>query len=52
MTLPNIDAALCGGVTVFAPIAMYAKPTQRVGIIGVGGLGHMALKFAALTAAT
>lgn len=38
---------LCGGVTVFAPIAMYAKPTQRVGVIGIGGLGHMALKFAA-----
>src|SRR5580698_11073291 len=38
---------LCGGVTVFAPIAMYAKPTERVGIIGIGGLGHMALKFAA-----
>jgi uncharacterized zinc-type alcohol dehydrogenase-like protein len=26
---------------------MYAKPTHRVGIIGIGGLGHMALKFAA-----
>lgn len=38
---------LCGGVTVFSPLAMYAKPTQRVGIIGVGGLGHMAVKFAA-----
>jgi alcohol/geraniol dehydrogenase (NADP+) len=37
---------LCGGVTVFAPIAMYAKPTQRVGVIGIGGIGHMALKFA------
>ncbi|HEY6455723.1 MAG TPA: NAD(P)-dependent alcohol dehydrogenase [Steroidobacteraceae bacterium] len=38
---------LCGGVTVFAPLTMYAKPTDRVGIIGIGGLGHMALKFAA-----
>ena len=38
---------LCGGVTVFAPIAMYAKPTSRVAIIGIGGLGHMAVKFAA-----
>jgi len=38
---------LCGGVTVFSPLAMYAKPTQRVGIIGIGGLGHMAVKFAA-----
>jgi uncharacterized zinc-type alcohol dehydrogenase-like protein len=25
---------------------MYAKPTDRVGIIGIGGLGHMAVKFA------
>src|SRR5260370_10295572 len=38
---------LCGGITVFAPLAMYAKPTARVGIIGIGGLGHMAGKFAA-----
>ncbi|HEX4142641.1 MAG TPA: NAD(P)-dependent alcohol dehydrogenase [Pirellulales bacterium] len=38
---------LCGGVTVFSPLAMYAKPTGRVGIIGIGGLGHMAVKFAA-----
>ena len=38
---------LCGGVTVFAPLAMYAKPTDRVGIIGIGGLGHMAVKLAA-----
>jgi uncharacterized zinc-type alcohol dehydrogenase-like protein len=37
----------CGGVTVFAPLAMYASPTDRVGIIGIGGLGHMAVKFAA-----
>ena len=38
---------LCGGITVFSPLAMYAKPTDRVGIIGIGGLGHMAVKFAA-----
>jgi uncharacterized zinc-type alcohol dehydrogenase-like protein len=38
---------LCGGITVFSPLAMYAKPTSRVGIIGIGGLGHMAVKFAA-----
>jgi uncharacterized zinc-type alcohol dehydrogenase-like protein len=37
----------CGGVTVFAPLVRYAKPTDRVGIIGIGGLGHMAVKFAA-----
>jgi uncharacterized zinc-type alcohol dehydrogenase-like protein len=38
---------LCGGVTVFAPLARYAKSTDRVGVIGIGGLGHMALEFAA-----
>jgi uncharacterized zinc-type alcohol dehydrogenase-like protein len=38
---------LCGGITVFNPIAMYAKPTSRVGVVGIGGLGHMAVKFAA-----
>jgi uncharacterized zinc-type alcohol dehydrogenase-like protein len=38
---------LCGGITVFSPLAMYAKPIDRVGIIGIGGLGHMAVKFAA-----
>jgi uncharacterized zinc-type alcohol dehydrogenase-like protein len=26
---------------------MHAKPTDRIGIIGIGGLGHMAVKFAA-----
>jgi uncharacterized zinc-type alcohol dehydrogenase-like protein len=38
---------LCGGATVFAPLAMHARPTDRVGIIGIGGLGHLAVKFAA-----
>jgi uncharacterized zinc-type alcohol dehydrogenase-like protein len=38
---------LCGGITVFNPLVMYAKPTSRVGIVGIGGLGHMGVKFAA-----
>jgi uncharacterized zinc-type alcohol dehydrogenase-like protein len=38
---------LCGGVTVFNPFLSYnVSPTARVGIIGIGGLGHMALQFA------
>jgi uncharacterized zinc-type alcohol dehydrogenase-like protein len=38
---------LCGGVTVFAPLLINDVPsTARVGIIGIGGLGHMALQFA------
>ena len=36
----------CGGVTVFNPIIQCGvQPTQRVGVIGIGGLGHMALQF-------
>lgn len=48
-TLKSADAGplLCGGITVFNPLAMYARPADRVGIIGIGGLGHMAVKFAA-----
>ncbi|HUD49756.1 MAG TPA: zinc-binding dehydrogenase, partial [Candidatus Baltobacteraceae bacterium] len=38
---------LCGGITVFAPFLSYnVSSTARVGIIGIGGLGHMALQFA------
>ena len=47
LNLAEAGPLLCGGITVFAPLAMYAKPTDRVGIIGIGGLGHMAVKFAA-----
>lgn len=37
---------LCGGITVFNPILMAdVKATDRVGVIGIGGLGHMAIKF-------
>ena len=37
----------CGGVTVFAPLLDEAvSPTARVAVIGIGGLGHMALQFA------
>jgi len=38
---------LCGGITVFSPLLQHSLPsTARVGIIGIGGLGHMALQFA------
>ena len=37
---------MCGGITVFQPLVLYAKPTSHVGIVGIGGLGHMAVKFA------
>ena len=36
----------CGGITVFNPIVQFGvQPTDRVGVIGIGGLGHMALQF-------
>ncbi len=36
----------CGGITVFNPIVQFGvKPTDRVGVIGIGGLGHFALQF-------
>jgi uncharacterized zinc-type alcohol dehydrogenase-like protein len=37
----------CGGITVFAPLIDEAvSPTAHVAVIGIGGLGHMALQFA------
>jgi uncharacterized zinc-type alcohol dehydrogenase-like protein len=35
----------CGGITVFSPMQLYVKPTDRVAVVGIGGLGHLALKF-------
>lgn len=36
----------CGGITVFNPMVQFGlSPTARVGVIGIGGLGHMALQF-------
>ncbi len=38
---------LCGGVTVFSPLhRLGAGPGTRVGVVGIGGLGHLALQFA------
>jgi alcohol/geraniol dehydrogenase (NADP+) len=46
--LPSAAAAplLCAGVTVFAPLARHAGCGASVGVIGVGGLGHLALQYA------
>ncbi len=36
----------CGGITVFNPIVQLGvQPTQRVGVVGIGGLGHLAVQF-------
>lgn len=48
--MTDADAAplMCGGATVFNALHTYGiKPTDRVGVMGVGGLGHLAIQFAA-----
>ncbi|MDX1951155.1 MAG: NAD(P)-dependent alcohol dehydrogenase [Verrucomicrobiota bacterium] len=36
----------CGGITVFNPLVQFdVKPLDRVGVVGIGGLGHYALQF-------
>ncbi|HEX5819252.1 MAG TPA: NAD(P)-dependent alcohol dehydrogenase [Gemmatimonadales bacterium] len=48
----NLDPAgaaplLCAGITTYSPLRHWnVQPGQRVGIVGLGGLGHMALKLA------
>jgi uncharacterized zinc-type alcohol dehydrogenase-like protein len=46
----NLDLAaatplLCAGITVYSPMMQYGlRPNMRLGIIGLGGLGHMGVK--------
>lgn len=48
----TLDAAkagplFCGGITVFNPfVQLDIKPTDKVGVVGIGGLGHLGLQFA------
>jgi uncharacterized zinc-type alcohol dehydrogenase-like protein len=47
--LPSEQAAplLCGGITVYSPMRTHViNPSSCVGIVGIGGLGHLALQFA------
>ncbi|RLN75717.1 hypothetical protein BBJ28_00001806 [Nothophytophthora sp. Chile5] len=47
-SIPSDAAAplLCAGVTVFAPLKREnVQPGDRVGVIGIGGLGHLAIQF-------
>jgi len=38
---------LCAGITVYSPMrTLGVNPSSRVGVIGVGGLGHLAIQFA------
>ncbi|KAL4428796.1 hypothetical protein ABPG77_005234 [Micractinium sp. CCAP 211/92] len=39
---------LCAGITTYSPMKYYGldKPGQKIGVVGLGGLGHMAVKWA------
>ncbi|KAK5071029.1 hypothetical protein LTR64_007532 [Lithohypha guttulata] len=49
-SISSEDAAplQCGGITVYTALQLYpVKAGERVGVLGVGGLGHLAIQFAA-----
>jgi uncharacterized zinc-type alcohol dehydrogenase-like protein len=47
LDLGSAAPLLCAGLTVFSPLErLGAKPGMRVGVVGVGGLGHLAVRFA------
>jgi uncharacterized zinc-type alcohol dehydrogenase-like protein len=42
----SVGPLFCGGITVFNPLVQFGvKPTDKVAVIGIGGLGHIALQF-------
>lgn len=46
MDSSKVGPLFCGGATVFNPIVIAGvQPTDSVGVIGIGGLGHLAVKF-------
>jgi len=48
-TLPSEHAAvlMCAGISVYAPLKRFApKGSQYIGVLGIGGLGHLAIQFA------
>jgi len=46
--LPSAAAAplLCAGITMYSPLRRYASSGARVGIVGMGGLGHLGIQLA------
>jgi uncharacterized zinc-type alcohol dehydrogenase-like protein len=46
--LAGVAPLLCAGITTYSPLRHWnTKPGDRVGVVGLGGLGHMAVKLAA-----
>jgi len=47
LTSEHTAPLLCGGITVYSPLRSHGvNPSSRVGVIGIGGLGHLAIQFA------
>jgi uncharacterized zinc-type alcohol dehydrogenase-like protein len=47
LNLAAVAPLLCAGITTYSPLRYWkVGPGMKVGIVGLGGLGHMALKFA------
>ena len=45
--LASVAPLLCAGITTYSPLRLWkVSKGQRVGIVGIGGLGHMGVKFA------
>lgn len=45
--LPGVAPLLCAGITTYSPLKHWnVGPGSRVGVVGLGGLGHMAIKIA------
>ncbi len=44
--LAAVAPLLCAGITTYSPLKRWAKAGQKVGVVGLGGLGHMAVKLA------
>ncbi len=43
----NAAPLMCAGITVYSPLRNYGvRPSSRVGVIGIGGLGHIGIQFA------
>ncbi len=43
----NVAPLMCAGITVYSPMRNHGvRPSSRVGVIGIGGLGHLGIQFA------
>ena len=46
LNLAGVAPLLCAGITTYSPMRHWGVAGKKVGIVGLGGLGHMGVKFA------